>query len=259
MTDDEPGDAGDLGFRWRRFKGGDVEITQERPRSDVLRGDAAVRFVAAVAAGDPQRVYGPCHRQLPARQRAAGSVDPGRDGLPRFAGDEVGLDGAALDVDVGQDPVEPAGAATSCGRRAAPWWPAPAACGRWWRRAARRLARPTPNSLMMRSGSRRKLPNTTTMIARRGRDDPGGGGQAVGHRRPAVAGAVATPPSPARAGRPRSPSTARTRWRTASSARTARSGAGSMPRTAPAQPHWKIAATTTRRRRRSTAGSSPRP
>jgi hypothetical protein len=56
VTGDEPGETGDLGFRWRRFESGDVEITREGRVVTVLRGDAAVRFVTAVASGDPQRI-----------------------------------------------------------------------------------------------------------------------------------------------------------------------------------------------------------
>jgi hypothetical protein len=49
----------DLGFRWRRFRGGAVEISRDGRPVTLLRGAAAERYVAAVAAGDPQQVMAP--------------------------------------------------------------------------------------------------------------------------------------------------------------------------------------------------------
>jgi hypothetical protein len=52
----EHSEPADLGFRWRRFKNGDVEIRRDGRVVTVLRGSAADRFVAAVGHGDPQQV-----------------------------------------------------------------------------------------------------------------------------------------------------------------------------------------------------------
>ncbi len=56
MTDGEDAATADLGFRWRRFKNGDVEISRDGRVVTMLRGSAADRFVAAVGDGDPQQV-----------------------------------------------------------------------------------------------------------------------------------------------------------------------------------------------------------
>ena len=75
---------------------------------------------------------------------------------------------------------------------------------------------------------------------RRSGDHPRRRGQAVGDGAGCCRPCGRTPPDAARAGRPRSPSTGRRRWRTASSAPTARSAPAARRRTSsPNQPHWK--------------------
>ena len=97
--------------------------------------------------------------------------------------------GRALDVQLGDDPVEPRWASTSSCPRAAPSWPARAACGRRWRRAGR----PAP-------GRGRTASSPVVLEHERaehdhhdgggGGDDPCGRGEAVGHGAGGVAGLV---------------------------------------------------------------------
>ena len=69
-----------------------------------------------------------------------------------------------LDVDVGQDPVEPARQPPGAARRAAPSRPGRSSSGPRRRRSGRRTARAKPMLLMVGSPPRMKLPKTEIMI-----------------------------------------------------------------------------------------------
>jgi hypothetical protein len=46
----------DLGFTWRRFQRGDIEIRRHGRRVATLRGKEAERFLASLSRGDEQQV-----------------------------------------------------------------------------------------------------------------------------------------------------------------------------------------------------------